>query len=118
MKKQQKHKQDPLKRQPTLFDFAEGVDCYDTLSDPLKEQVSDLDKQKDSRDILAEMKTDVLFHKAAQVLTELLDSDDDFFRLKAASEVLKMRAATLKANKRNTGLKEAVEGLRDGFNFV
>lgn len=111
----------------TIFEYAsEGV-TFDEMPETARKDVRRADKHKDERDALAEIRTDQLFAQAAAVMVELLDAPDGLsekdpyggynVRLRAAAEVFRLRAVTLKANKKRQTAESVAKRIFDGFNF-
>lgn len=111
----------------TIFDYASEGATFDVLPEESKKEVRRADKFKDERDALAEIKVDQLFAEAVGVLRELLETPDGLsdkdpyggynVRLRAASEVFRLRAVTLKANKKRQTAEQVAKRIFDGFNF-
>lgn len=112
---QSQNQEDPTPR--TIFDYAREGQSFDDLPEPVKKHALREDKHKDARDAVAEIQTDLLFAEAAKVMRELLVSEEDKVRLGAASEIFRLRAVTLKANKKRQTAEETVKRLQDGFKF-
>lgn len=111
----------------TIFEYASEGSTFDVLPEEAKKEVRRADKFKDERDALAEIQVDQLFAEAAIVMRELLDTPDGLsekdpyggynVRLRAAAEVFRLRAVTLKANKKRQTADAVAKRLFDGFNF-
>lgn len=101
----------------TIFEYAsEGV-TFDEMPEETRKTVKQADAHKDDRDALAEIRTDQLFAQAAGVIQGLMENEDPFLQLKAATEVFRLRAVTLKANKKRQTAEKLATKLFDGFKF-
>ncbi len=103
----------------TLWDFArESTFCFDELDQQDQENVSLLAENKENRDSLAEFRADQMFCVAAKVCRDLLDHEDDMIRLGAVKEIFKLRAITLKCNKKEKIEDKKTKAVYDGFTFA
>lgn len=101
----------------TIFEYASEGSTFDVLPEEVKKEVRRADKFKDERDALAEIQVDQLFAEAAGVIREIMYGEDPKLALGAACEVFRMRAVTLKANKKRQTADAVAKRLFDGFNF-
>lgn len=111
------HNQGSGSGQKTIFDYASEGATFDSLPEESRKDVLRADKDKDARDALAEIRADQLFAEAASVLVELMGSDNEKVRLGAACEVFRLRAVTLKGNKKRQSAETVAKAINDGFKF-
>ncbi len=112
-----RQKQGPDPGQRTIFDYAQEGASFDALPEQERKHVLQADKDKDSRDAFAEIRADQLFAEAAVVLAELLGDENPKTRLGAACEIFRLRAVTLKANKKRQTAEKIAKAIDDGFRF-
>lgn len=101
----------------TLFDYASDGVTFDSLPEETRKEVRRADAHKDERDALAEIRTDQLFAEASGVIVDLMRSNEPMLQLKAATEVFRLRAVTLKANKKRQTAESVAKRIYDGFTF-
>lgn len=101
----------------TIFEFAADGITFDEMPEERRKEVRGADSHKDDRDALAEIRTDQLFAQAAGVIQELMSHEDPIVQLKAATEVFRLRAVTLKANKKRQTAESVARRIFDGFMF-
>jgi hypothetical protein len=105
-------------KQKNLWDFAREAQTFDDLDETDKETANSLDKSKDNRDTLAEFKVDRMFAVAVKVCNDMLDSPDPEIKMEAVKEVFKLRAVTLRANKKQKTEEKKIQAAYDGFTFA